>query len=123
MIRGIVTADLEAVVYLEVTSDSAMTMRLPFVVDTGFDSDLSLSSDFIAALALPFVEFGKVTLTDKSVVTKPIYRVTINWHGQSRIVRAHEMDEPNLIGMALLRGSKLTVEAEDGGIVLIEPNP
>ncbi len=123
MIQGTVTADLEAVVYLEVTYDGTMTFTVPFIVDTGFDSYLSLSADFIAALSLPFLEFGKVTLADKSVVIKSIFQARVNWHGQSRLVRAHEMEEPNLIGMALLQGSKLTVEAEDGGIVLIEANP
>lgn len=123
MITGKVSADLEPVIYLRVTGDGTMDFTLPFGVGTGFSEYLSLSTDVITALALPFKDYGDIVLADNSVTTRRIYQVTVIWDGQKRLVAAYEMERPNLVGMKLMRGYKLTVEAQDGGSVTIEANP
>ena len=123
MITGTVNANLEPQIRLEVFRDSSFSFTLSFDVDTGFSDYTSLPTDVITALGLRFKRFGRLVLADNSIVTSRIYEVTVIWHGQPLLTEAYEMERPNLVGMALLRGSKLTVEAEDGGIVLIEPNP
>ena len=72
-------------------------------------------------LGLPIRGSVDAELADGSVEHLPVHRVGVSWHGQTRTVRAYgaPTDEA-LIGMSLLRGSRLTVDSVPGGAVLIE---
>jgi hypothetical protein len=64
-----------------------------------------------------------VTLADGRDITLRQYEATVLWDGQPRDVMVLEADGGALIGMALLYGSRLTVEVLDGGPVTIELLP
>ena len=123
MITGIVNANLEPVVQLEVFQTPSFSFPLPFIVDTGFNDYLTLPTDVITALGLPLKRFGRLVLADNSVTPSSIYEVSVLWDGQVRLIESYEMEKPNLVGMNLMRDYKLTVEAKDGGAVIIEFNP
>ena len=56
-----------------------------------------------------------------SVANSQTYAGTVDWHGETRRVRVHEVDGRPLIGMSLLRGSRLVVDVIEDGGVSIEP--
>lgn len=93
------------------------------VIDTGFTDWLTLPPDVVEYLGLPVRGSVDVELADGSVERLPIHRVMVSWHGRTRLVRAYATPGGVLIGMALLGGSRLTVDAVPGGAVRIEKLP
>ena len=49
------------------------------------------------------------------------YGGVVSWHTQRREVEIVETDGEALLGMALLLGSQISIDARVGGEVLIEP--
>lgn len=62
----------------------------------------------------------EVELADGSILEVEIYRVGLLWHGRQRVVRAYVAPGEVLIGMELLRGSRLMVDAVPEGEVSVE---
>lgn len=121
MITGRVTPDVrEAVVALDVLGRQGRAQPIEAVVDTGFTGYLTLPADAAASLNLP--ERGSETfmLADGSEVVLPVYRGGVLWQGRELRIPISQADGEALVGMSLLRGSRLTVEAAPGGEVLIE---
>ena len=61
-----------------------------------------------------------MTLADGSVIAVDVYEATVLWDGQARTVRVHSADGDSLVGMALLYGYRLIIDAVNGGQVIIE---
>ena len=119
MITGTVTERLDLLVTIEV-SDSAGGLRpIEVVLDTGFDGDLALPSNVISDLELSYIGTVDVRLATGKKVKAPTYEGVVSWHGRQRNVIVIEAGD-GLLGMALILGSKLTVDARIGGEVLIE---
>ena len=93
---------------------------LNFIVDTGFSDELAMPSDLIQRLVLPYADGTSVILADAREIQTNIYHGIVFWHGNNRAVRFIEVEGAPLLGMSLLSGSRLTVSARPGGIVLIE---
>ena len=91
------------------------------VIDTGFTGFLSLPPAIIKSLGLPwsFRDFG--TLGDGSEVVFDMYVATVIWDGQTQLIDVAESEAAPLVGMSLLYGFKIKIEAVEGGIVTIEP--
>lgn len=49
-----------------------------------------------------------------------VYDARVLWRGRERFVPVYEAEGDPLVGMSLLRGSRLTIEVEPGGDVVIE---
>jgi len=60
-------------------------------------------------------------LADGSLVHFDTYSAEVLWHDEWIVVSVDEADTDPLIGMALLDGSSLHVEARRGGTVTIAP--
>ena len=121
MIDGRVTTDgREAVIALDVLGREGRARRTEAVVDTGFTGYLAIPADAAASLGLP--ERGSETfmLADGSEAVLPVYRGEVLWHGKGLRIPIGQADGGVLIGMSLLRGSRLTVEARPGGETRIE---
>jgi clan AA aspartic protease len=120
--RGTVTADgREAVLSVEVLSASGTaSLQVETVVDTGFTGHLTLPSATVEALDLPTIGSAESILADGSLVMEDVSLARVLWHGEERPVRVLVVEAPPLLGMALLRGSKLRVECLGGGEVSIE---
>ena len=56
-------------------------------------------------------------LANGEIETLDLYFAFIEWHGQVRPVMVHQAGGRPLMGMALLSGSSLLVEASEGGEV------
>ncbi len=123
MITGKVTINREAVIELEVASPAQQRRRIQAVIDTGYNGYITLPSHLITALQLPFVGHRRGTLADGSVVLLDVFLATVVWHGRREEVVVSQTDGAPLLGMSLLRGSRMTMDVIDDGDVEIDELP
>jgi len=123
MIPGTVNANREAVVVLRVRGPGGQEQDSRAVIDTGFTGFLTLPPAIVTALDLVRVSRGRAILANGAEELFDIYRGTVLWDGQPRIVETEAADTDPLVGMSMLYGYKLQVEAIDGGTVTIEALP
>lgn len=96
------------------------TLAITAAVDTGNTAHLTLRPEQIRQLALPLRTVRRATLSDGSVGRFPVYVGAILWNGQNRIIPIFEADTEPLLGMAMLWGSRLVIDAWEDGDVAIE---
>ena len=90
------------------------------IVDTGFTDFLALPRALIDALHLPFREVVYFELADGGKSAMEVFRADILWDQKHRGVLAVATDGAPLLGMAIIEGLRLTIEAVEGGRVVIE---
>ena len=122
MITGVVTSFHQATIRLIVRGPTGQAQEIEAVIDTGFDGALSLPPADIAALGLPWRHRGRA-LADGTTSRFDIYEATVLWDGTPRRVAVDAADIDPLVGMRLLDGYELTVQAIVGGQVLIQALP
>ena len=120
MIYGVVNLRREATLPLVVGNSSGQRQVIDTVIDTGFDGFLSLPSEVIARLGLPWTISNTATLGDGSETLFDFYTGTVIWDGQYRTIDIAESETEPLLGMALLYRYRLQVDTVEGGIVKIE---
>lgn len=125
MITGIVAASREAMVALVVRGPRGQEERIQAVIDSGFTGVLTLPSATIATLGLTWRGRSRGTLADGATSRFDVYEATVVWDGRARRVPVAAMSSVPLVGMALLDGYRLTIDAAIGGSVSITalPNP
>lgn len=123
MIRGAVNALLEAVVRLRVRGPAGAEADVDVVIDTGFNSSLTLPPAVAAALGLTRQSGGSAVLADGSVRRLDVYAAEVDWGGTWRPVLAWVVGDEALLGMGLLAGHELRVKAVPGGVAEITPIP
>ena len=89
-------------------------------VDTGFTGWLALPSGIIRQLGLQHRGQRDIRLANGQEQITPIYLALISWYDQVIPRLVHQSDSSPLVGMGLLTGYLLTVEAVAGGSVTIE---
>ena len=120
MIFGTVNNNCEAIIKVAVGRIGSPKVTVDAVIDTGFTSFLSLPLSMITDLGLPWHYRDVGTLGDGSEVVFEIYKATVIWDGQNQIVDVAASEADPLVGMGLLYGFKLQIEAVEGGLVTIE---
>jgi clan AA aspartic protease len=120
MIYGVVNLRREATLPIVVGNSSGQREVIDVVIDTGFDGFLSLPSDIITRLDLPWTISNPATLGDGSETLFDFYAGTVIWDGQYRTIDIAESDTEPLLGMAMLYGYRLQVDTIEGGLVKIE---
>ena len=120
MIYGVVNLRREATLPLVVGNANKQQEVIDTVIDTGFSGFLSLPSSVISALDLPWSASDIVTLGDGSETLFDLYTANAIWDGQYREIYVAESETEPLIGMALLYGYRLQIDATEGGSVKIE---
>lgn len=120
MIQGVVNARREAILPLVVGNTSGQRQLIDAVIDTGFNGFLTLPSTIITSISLPWSASDIVTLGDGSEALFDLYAATIIWDGAYREIDVAESETEPLVGMALLYGYRLQIDAVEGGIVRIE---
>lgn len=120
MMQGFVDQSCEATIRVAVGHGNASKQMVEAVIDTGFTGFLSLPLSIIESLGLPWIFRDVGTLGDGSEVIFEMYRATVIWDGQAQIVDVAASDADPLVGMSLLYGFKLQIEAIEGGLVTIE---
>jgi clan AA aspartic protease len=123
MITGVVTSFDEATIRLTVRGPTGQEHEIEAVIDTGFDGALSLPLADITALGLPWRRRGRALLADGTESVFDIYEATVVWDGRPRRVAVDAADIAPLVGMRLLRGYELTIQAVVGGQVRITALP
>ena len=120
MIYGVVNLRREATISLVVGNSTGQREAINTVIDTGFDGFLSLPSEKIIRLGLPWRTSNIATLGDGSEVLFDFYTATVIWDGQYRAIDIAASETEPLLGMAMLYGYRLQVDNVEGGIVKIE---
>jgi clan AA aspartic protease len=120
MMFGTVNHSCEAIIKIAVGRLGLPKISVDAVIDTEFTSFLSLPLSIITDLGLPWHYRDIGTLGDGSEVIFEIYKAAIIWDGQNQIVDVAASDADPLVGMGLLHGFKLQIEAVEGGRVTIE---
>ena len=112
---------LRATVLVDILGENDELIRASVTVDTGFTDELTLPANAIRDLDLKQVGTVDVELGDGDLSVFKTYEATIVWQGQFRAVRVHESEGLPLIGMGLLQGNNLQIQAIHGGDVSITP--
>ncbi|MDQ3250650.1 MAG: clan AA aspartic protease [Chloroflexota bacterium] len=120
MVTGVVTAEREAVIRVQVQGASGQAQVIEAVIDTGFTGWLTLPPSLIAMLGLPWLTQGRALLANGQMETFDVYAATLLWDGQSLRVMVDEANTDPLIGMSLLHGYELYIQNQDGGSVTIQ---
>jgi clan AA aspartic protease len=121
MMLGVVNNNCEAIIKVAMGRiGSPKIITVDAVIDTGFTSFLSLPLSIITDLGLSWHYRDVGTLGDGSEVVFEIYKASVIWDGQRQIVDVAASDVDPLVGMGLLYGFKLQIEAVEGGTVTIE---
>ncbi|WP_103669548.1 clan AA aspartic protease [Pseudanabaena sp. BC1403] len=120
MIQGVVNQSCEATIPLVIINEKRQTKLVDAVIDTGYTGYLSLPSEIISALDLPWTGVDRGTLGDGSEVTFEVYAATVIWDGQYRNIPVNEAETDPLVGMSLLYGYDLRIRAIVGGKVTID---
>ena len=122
-VQGTVNARLEPVVRLKIRGPAGVETEVDAVVDTGYTGSLALPATVVAALGLVRRSGGQAVLADGSSRRFDTFGVELDWHSSWRGVVASALGDEALVGMGLLAGSELRVEAVAGGAVEIGPLP
>ena len=123
MIKGQVLSDgaagLQAWVTIEVAGSDEAFRSTEVVVDTGFTGWLTLPGTVIEQMRLELYGRRPAVLANGETEILDLYFALVQWHSQTRPVMIHQADGRPLMGMALLSGSHLLVDASEGGEVTI----
>lgn len=121
MILGYVNTNYEAVIRFVVTNQASDRQKvIDTVIDTGFTGFLSLPSSIIQELNLPWSYRDRGTLGDGSKVIFDIYLATAIWDGELKTIEVNAAETEPLVGMSLIRGYELKIEAKENGRVTIK---
>ena len=111
----------ECRVRLTVQGSDGHTERISFIIDTGATGSMVLPPEIVDRLSLsPSIdEYVRVTQADGSSDRHGLYVAHVMWHGRLEQVEVVAFGSAPLIGMGLLQGSNLNVDAIPGGLVTI----
>ena len=119
MILGNVNVNREAIVQLAVLGENQQNQGIKAVIDTGYTGFLTLPSAVITTLDLTWYMQQEGVLGDGSMCTFNVYEALVVWDGQVRSVEINESEADPLVGMGLLEGYELKIQAVAGGLVTI----
>ena len=120
MTTGSVNQYLEVVVAVDVEGANGTAQPLETVMDTGFTGDLVLPRDTIGRLGLSFVGRRSVILASGERDVADAFAAAVHWRGRRRNVIVLDSSSEFLLGMSLLEGSRITMDVQVGGSVVIE---
>ncbi len=95
-------------------------LEIEFIVDTGFEGDLALSSDWTSQLDAVQVGIDPRRMADGTVIRCPYYSVLLNANEEDeepRFAQVLELDGEPLLGTTFLRDMLLQIEVTEGGEV------
>ena len=112
----------EATVRLEVwnTDDPTRTLTVEAMIDTGFSGHLSLPATLIDEIELAQLDHRSAVLANGEVSEFSVFAARVHWNGEDRLITVFETESRPLLGMAMLWGSKLTIDVSADGEVVIE---
>ena len=119
MMQGYVNQAYEAIIPIVIKQGKKLK-SVNAVIDTGFTGFLSIPSNMIAELELPWSYRDRATLGDGSETLFDVHDASVIWDGQFREIEINSADTDPLLGMKMLRGFRLQVDTIQGGVVTVE---
>ena len=124
MIRGEVIRNsdggLEAWVTVPVMDADGELQHHDVIVDTGFTGWLTLPEADIRRLGLVRAGYRDSITASGNAEEFDYYETWVSWHGQLHEIEVFQSIDQPLLGMGLLEGSLVTVDAREGSAVIIE---
>jgi clan AA aspartic protease len=120
MMNGIVDRNCEAIIRLVVSNESKQTQVIDTVVDTGFTGFLTLPMTVINSLNLRLYSREEGMLGDGSTCIFDVYSGLVIWDGKYRYIDVNAAETDPLVGMSLLYGYRMQLDAIEGGTVTIQ---
>jgi clan AA aspartic protease len=120
MMQGIVDQNCEAIIRLIVGNAGSQKQTIDAVIDTGFTGFLTLPFSVLANLNLQAYRREEGILGDGSTCIFDVYRGLVIWDGTLRRIDINESDTEPLVGMSLLYGYRMQLDAIEGGTVTIQ---
>ncbi|MBW4579226.1 MAG: clan AA aspartic protease [Tildeniella nuda ZEHNDER 1965/U140] len=120
MMHGIVDQNCEATIRLVVGNANSQRQVIDAVIDTGFTGFLTLPLPILNSLNLQAYRREAGTLGDGSTCIFDVYRGVVLWDGEVRRIDINESETEPLVGMSLLYGYRVQLDAIEGGTVIIQ---
>jgi clan AA aspartic protease len=120
MMQGIVDQNCEVTIRLVVGNADSQRQMVDAVIDTGFTGFLTLPLSVLTDLNLQAYRREEGMLGDGSTCIFDVYRGFILWDGELRRIDINESDTEPLVGMSLLYGYRMQLDAIEGGMVTIQ---
>lgn len=121
ILRGLVNSDLEPRLNFRLRGQDGLVSVVDALVDTGYSGEISLPISVAKRLGSIRGLGGRIVLADGTSIPYDSYNVDFEWLGRDRRVAASAMGDDVVIGMGLLSGHALMIEATVGGAVSIVP--
>jgi len=120
MIIGILNESFEPSIPLLCADRNGRWRRITVAIDTGFSGFLTLHPDIIAELE--GFRFGttRFEVADGSEIEFPTFTMKVQWDGFERRIVALASEAGSLVGMKMIKGWRLQINAVEGGDVRIE---
>lgn len=122
MIIGKIKDERIAIIEVEVIGLNQRT-KIKATLDTGFTDYLTLPEFLIDYLKLPRLGTRRTIIAHGGAVFLNLYLAKVIWHGKERDIEVLQTDKQPLVGMSLLRGSRLTLDVVRDGDLTITPLP
>ncbi len=119
MIVGVFN-DREARVALVVHGPGGQEQGVAPIIDTGFSGYLTLPVAVVEALELERLGQGEALVGDGTIQVFDLYEAVLIWDDQAMVVEVATAETEPLMGMSLIYGHDLRIEAIEGGAVTIE---
>ncbi len=123
MTTGVVNADLEAVLSLELVGTDGSQVQIEAVIDTGYNGFLTVPTSVVALLDLEWLGRDQRILADGQTTYFDVYRSVVLWEGAPRIIEVEATDVTPLIGTALLHRHEVKMQFIVGGDVTVTAIP
>jgi clan AA aspartic protease len=120
MMYGIVDRNLEATIRLVVGNANSQRQTIDALIDTGFTGFLTLPRSVITTIKLQLYRREAGTLGDGSTCIFDVYRGLVIWDGEYREIDINASEAAPLVGMSLLYGYRVQLDAIEGGTVTIQ---
>ena len=120
MIKGKISGDQQALVTVDIIDGEGRPQPLEAILDTGFTGYLTLPTESIQQLGLPSVGQRTFELANGELFEFEAHLAAVSWHGRLKDALVLKSDSAPLLGMTLLWGSRVTLDALNDGEVVIE---
>jgi len=116
VVRGLVP-----IVTVSVMGKDGALRRFQAVMDTGFTGTVALPVADVQRLGLSNPRRQQVAFANGETGNCDVYQADVIWEGEQQSARLYAIGVEPLVGMALLDGSRVTMDVAEGGPVVIEP--